>query len=61
MDYINNDGIVIGGSAGAVIFEYDINIISIMDPNDVALVDTKGFNVMNGISIFPHYTNKKSK
>ena len=32
-----------------------------MDPNDVALVDTKGFNVMNGISIFPHYTNKKSK
>lgn len=60
-NYINNDGIVIGGSAGAVIYGYDINIISIMDSNDVALVDTKGFNVMNGISIFPHYTNKKSK
>ena len=29
--------------------------------NDVALIDTKGFNVMNGVSIFPHYTNKKSK
>ncbi len=60
-EFINNGGIVIGGSAGAVIFGYDIDIISPMDPNDVALTDTKGFNVMNGISIFPHYTNKKSK
>ncbi len=32
-----------------------------MDPNDVKLNDTKGFNVLSGISIFPHYTNKKSK
>lgn len=60
-NYIENDGIVIGGSAGAVIFGYDINIISTMDPNDVKLDDTKGFDVMKGISIFPHYTNKKSK
>ena len=60
-EFINNGGIVIGGSAGAVIFGYDIDIISAMDPNDVALTDTKGFNVMNGVSIFPHYTNKKSK
>ena len=60
-EFVNNGGIVIGGSAGAVIFGYDIDIISTMDPNDVSLTDTKGFNVMNGISIFPHYTNKKSK
>ena len=60
-EYIEDEGIVIGGSAGAVIFGYDINIISLMDPNDVELKDTKGFDVMNGISIFPHYTNKKSK
>lgn len=60
-EFINNGGIVIGGSAGAVIFGYDIDIISTMDPNNVELVDTKGFNVMNGVSIFPHYTNKKSK
>lgn len=60
-EFIINGGIVIGGSAGAVIFGYDIDIISTMDSNDVALVDTKGFNVMNGVSIFPHYTNKKSK
>ena len=34
-NYINNDGIVIGGSAGAVIFGYDIDIIESMDPNNV--------------------------
>lgn len=60
-DYINNDGVVIGGSAGAVIFGYDINIIASMDPNDVNLEDTKGFDVLSVISIFPHYTNRKSK
>ena len=60
-EFLNNEGIVIGGSAGAVIFGYDIDIISTMDPNEVALADTKGFNVMNSVSIFPHYTNKKSK
>lgn len=59
-DYINNNGIVIGGSAGAVIFGYDINIITSMDPNDVHLTDTLGFDALSGISIFPHYTNKKS-
>lgn len=31
-----------------------------MDLNDVNLTDTKGFDVLSGISIFPHYTNKKS-
>ena len=60
-NYINNNGIVIGGSAGAVIFGYDIDIISSMDSNDVNLTDTKGFNSLSGISIFPHYTNKKAK
>lgn len=59
-NYLNNNGIIIGGSAGAVIFGYDINIISSMDLNDVNLIDTKGFDMLSGISIFPHYTNKKS-
>lgn len=59
--YLNNNGIIIGGSAGAVIFGYDINVISKMDDNLVKLDDTKGFNVINGVSIFPHYTNNKSK
>ena len=46
---------------GILIFGYDINIIASMDRNDVNLTDTRGFDVLSGISIFPHYTNKKSK
>lgn len=60
-EYINKNGIVIGGSAGSVIFGYDIDVIKCMDPNDVNLTDTKGFDVLSGISVFPHYTNKRSK
>lgn len=60
-NFIDNNGVVIGGSAGAVIFGYDVNVISKMDANEVNLTDTKGFDVLNGISIFPHYTNKKRK
>ncbi len=59
--YLENDGIIIGGSAGAVIFGKDIDIISSMDPNDINLTDTSGFDMLSGISIFPHYTNIKSK
>ena len=60
-DYINNDGIVFGGSAGALIFGKDIDVIKSMDDNEVNLTDTIGFDVINGVSIFPHYTNRKSK
>lgn len=60
-NFIENDGVIIGGSAGAVIFGKDINIISKMDPNNVKLDDTRGFDVLDGISIFPHYTNSKAK
>lgn len=59
--YIQNNGIVIGGSAGAVIFGKYIDIISSMDDNNVNLKETSGFNVLDGLSVFPHYTNKKSK
>ena len=57
-DYITNDGIVYGGSAGAIIFGYDINSCLAMDDNEVNLEDTKGFNVLDGKSIFAHYTNE---
>ena len=57
---INEDGIVYGSSAGAIIFGYDINSCLIMDSNDVNLDDTKGFNVLDGKSIFAHYTSEKT-
>lgn len=60
-EYIKNDGMVYGSSAGAVIFGKDINIIEVMDNNDVGIKDTSGFDYLNGISLFVHYTNKRSK
>ncbi len=60
-EYLNDDGIVIGCSAGAIIFGYDINSCLAMDRNDVGLVDTKGFNKLNGKSVFAHYTNSKTE
>ena len=59
--YLQNDGIIYGGSAGSVIFGKDINIIKVMDNNDVDIKDTSGFNYLNGMSLFVHYTNYKSK
>lgn len=58
-DYIEHDGIIFGGSAGALIFGYDINSCASMDKNDAGLEDTKGFNVLNGLSLFAHYTNQE--
>ena len=57
-NYIKNDGTIFGGSAGAIIFGYDINSCEVMDENSVKLLDTKGFNVLDGKSIFAHYTNE---
>lgn len=59
--YLQDDGIVYGGSAGAVIFGKDINIIKVMDNNVVGIKDTSGLNYLNGMSLFVHYTNYKSK
>lgn len=60
-EYIKKDGIVYGSSAGAVIFGKDINIIEVMDDNNVEIKDTNGFDYLNGISLFVHYTNYRSK
>lgn len=61
IEYLNRNGIVIGCSAGAIIFGYDIDSCLAMDRNDVNLIDTKGFNALNGKSIFAHYTNSKTE
>ena len=62
-EYIENGGLVMGGSAGALIFSECIDtclkdelvIKSCNDENIVGLKDTKGFNCINGYSILPHY------
>lgn len=60
-EYIYNDGILYGSSAGSVICGKDIKVIDIMDSNDVMLKDTSGFNLLDNISFFVHYTNYRSK
>lgn len=52
--YINNDGIIFGGSAGAIIFGKDIDSCKKQDPNNVELKDTKGFDVLSGYSLLCH-------
>ena len=62
-EYIANGGLVMGGSAGALIFgecidtclKDELVIKSCNDENKVGLKDTKGFNCICGFSILPHY------
>ena len=56
-EYINNDGIVFGGSAGAIIFGKDLEACKLADVNEVNLQDIIGFDILNGVSILCHYTN----
>lgn len=45
--FINKNGIIYGGSAGAIIFGYSINSIKMSDKNDCNLNDCIGFNILN--------------
>ena len=56
--YIADGGLVYGCSAGALIFSKNINSCLYMDPNDVGLGDTAGFDCVFGASFAAHYTNK---
>lgn len=61
--YIKNDGLIMGGSAGALIFgkcidtclKDELVIESCNDENKVGLKDTSGFNCLKGYCILPHY------
>lgn len=57
-EYIKNDGIIFGGSAGAIILGENIESCECDDENEVGLIDTKGFDVLNGISLLCHFTNR---
>ena len=58
-DYLLYDnGIVYGGSAGAIIFGYDLDSCKTDDKNDVNLEDITGFNMINGYSLLCHYTSR---
>ena len=56
--YIENDGVIFGGSAGAIIFGESLESCILDDTNEVGLKDIRGFDVLNGISLLCHYTNR---
>lgn len=56
-EYLENGGVVFGGSAGAIIFGEDLEACRLDDANVVNLKETSGFNVLNGVSVLCHYTN----
>lgn len=51
--FIEKDGIVYGGSAGAIILGNEISIAP--EDNVVGIEELKGFDLVNGLSIWPHY------
>ena len=52
------DGIVYGGSAGAIIFGKDLDSCNTDDDNEVGLKDRTGFDMLGGYSLLCHYTNR---
>ena len=63
---LRSDTVIMGGSAGALIWGKSIDtckddgsgLQSICDPNYVGLKDTSGFDMVNGYSLFVHYKKK---
>lgn len=64
-EFLDNGGVVMGGSAGALIFGKSIDTclktelnLSSTDENLVGLKDTSGFDKISGYSLFVHYQRK---
>lgn len=60
-EYLKNDGIIFGASAGAIIFGKNINSCLLDDENEIGLKDCDGFNYLNNYSILCHLNNQNLK
>lgn len=58
---VNENGIVYGGSAGAIIFGADLDSCNTDDENEVGLIDNTGFNMIKGYSLLCHYTSRNAE
>lgn len=56
--FIENNGIVFGGSAGAIILGQCIDTCKYADKNEVELKDLMGFDVVSYFSFLCHFTNQ---
>ncbi|MEA2575301.1 MAG: dipeptidase [Chloroflexia bacterium] len=55
VEYVAQSGAVYGGSAGAVVLGRNVLTASHLDPNEVALTDTRGLDLAGGHAIWVHY------
>jgi len=55
LQFLDRGGIVYGGSAGAIVLGKNIMTASFLDPNEVALQDTTGLDLLQGYSVWCHY------
>ncbi len=55
----DENGIVYGGSAGAIIFGKDLDSCNTDDDNEVGLIDNTGYNMIKGYSLLCHYTSRE--
>lgn len=58
-EYLEKDGIVYGGSAGAIIFGKSIETCINLDINRVNLTDLSGLNLLNNYSLWCHFNKEK--
>lgn len=61
LKFLMNNGIIYGGSAGAIILGKDIMTASFADENKVGLKNTSGLNILNNHSIWCHYKDEDDK
>lgn len=59
--YLEHGGVAFGGSAGAIVFGADLEACRLDDTNEVNLQETDGFDVLNGVSILCHFTNRTAE
>lgn len=59
--YLEQGGVAFGGSAGAIIFGEDLEACALDDPNEVGLTETAGMDVLHGVSLLCHFTNREKE
>lgn len=59
--FINNGGIIYGGSAGAIIFGKTIDSAKYADKNSVNLIDTMGLNLLSNKDVWCHYKDSDNE
>jgi dipeptidase E len=57
LQFLAQDGIVYGASAGAIILGRSIDTAAHLDRNFIGQKDTSGLDLLYGCSVWPHYTH----